>query len=148
MGLVLNAHIIIESGSDHWKVEAVLMAFFAAEMLHFSDSVHSDVESQVEPSRTNSCESSSARGPRVAGSLTPGYSAMVSATQSWTLTQHNNNPFWRGCVFTGEEPPPHSGESNHALSKQVALTQSQLSRPKSSRHHISTEHHYGGNILC
>ena len=27
---------------------------------------------------------------------------------------------WRDSVLTGEEPPPHSGELNHALLKEVA----------------------------
>ena len=41
----------------------------------------------------------------------------------------------------GEEPPPHSGELNHALTRAGGPTQSQLSRPVSSGHHISMEHH-------
>ena len=50
--------------------------------------------------------------------------------------QHNLG----GSVFTGEEPPPHSGELKHALTPAGGPTQSQLSRPMSSRHHISMEH--------
>ena len=53
---------------------------------------------------------------------------------------NNNNTIWGGSVFTGEEPPPHSGELNHALFQAGGPTQSQLSRPMSSRHHISMEH--------
>ena len=30
---------------------------------------------------------------------------------------NNNNAIWRGSVLTGEEPPPHSGELKHALTK-------------------------------
>ena len=53
---------------------------------------------------------------------------------------NNNNTIWGGSVFTGEEPPPHSGELKHALSQAGGPTQSQLSRPMSSGHHISMEH--------
>ena len=53
---------------------------------------------------------------------------------------NSNHTIWRGSVLTGEEPPPHSGELNHALSRVGGPTQSQLSRPMSSRHHISMEH--------
>ena len=42
--------------------------------------------------------------------------------------------------FRREEPPPHSGELNHALSLVGATTQPQLSRPMSSGHHICMEH--------
>ena len=45
--------------------------------------------------------------------------------------------FWGGSVLTGEEPRRHSGELNHALSPAGGPTQSQLSRPMSSGHHIS-----------
>ena len=53
---------------------------------------------------------------------------------------NNNNTIWGGSVLTGEEPPPHAGELNHALSQVGGPTQSQLSRPTSSRHRISMEH--------
>ena len=53
---------------------------------------------------------------------------------------NNNNTIWRGSVLTGEEPPPHSGELKHALPQAGGPTQSQLSRPVSSGHHISMEH--------
>ena len=53
---------------------------------------------------------------------------------------NNNNAIWGGSVLTGEELPPHSGELKHALSQAGGPTQSQLSRPMSSRHHISVEH--------
>ena len=46
----------------------------------------------------------------------------------------------QGSVLTGEELPPHSGELKHALSQAGGPTQSQLSRPMSSGHHISMEH--------
>ena len=42
--------------------------------------------------------------------------------------------------FRREEPPPHSGELNHALSLVGATTQPQISRPMSSGHHICMEH--------
>ena len=42
--------------------------------------------------------------------------------------------------MTGEEPPPHSGELKHALLQASGPTQSQLSRPMSSGHHVSMEH--------
>ena len=53
---------------------------------------------------------------------------------------NNNNTIWGGSVLTGEEPPPHSGELKHALTQAGGPTQSQLSRPMSSGHHISMEH--------
>ena len=56
------------------------------------------------------------------------------------VRNNNNNTIWRGSVLTGEEPPPHSGELKHALSQAGGPTQSQLSRPLSSGHHISMEH--------
>ena len=52
----------------------------------------------------------------------------------------NNNTIWGGSVLTGEEPPPHSGELKHALPQAGGPTQSQLSRPMSSGHHISMNH--------
>ena len=55
-------------------------------------------------------------------------------------TTNNNNTIWGGSVLTGEEPPPHSGELKHALSQTGGPTQSPLSRPTSSGHHISMEH--------
>ena len=54
--------------------------------------------------------------------------------------RNNNNTIWGGSVLTGEEPPRHSGELKHALSQARGPTQSQLSRPMSSGHHISMEH--------
>ena len=71
---------------------------------------------------------------------------------SWTythlsLTPYNNNcnndnndTICGGSVLTGEEPPPHFGELKHALPQAGGPTQSQLSRPMSSGHHISMEH--------
>ena len=53
---------------------------------------------------------------------------------------HNNNPIWENSVLTSEVLPPHSEKLNHALSQVGGPTQSQLSRPMSSRHHISMEH--------
>ena len=53
---------------------------------------------------------------------------------------NNNNTILGGSVLTSEEPPPHSGELKHALSHAGGPTQSQLSRPMSSGHHISMEH--------
>ena len=55
-------------------------------------------------------------------------------------SNNNNNTICRGSVSTGEEPPQHSGELKHALSQAGGPTQSQLSRPVSSGHHISMEH--------
>ena len=57
-----------------------------------------------------------------------------------TDSNNNNNPIWGCSVLTGEEPPPHSGETSHALSQVGGPTQSQLSRPMSLGHHISMEH--------
>ena len=54
-------------------------------------------------------------------------------------TNHNNIPIWRGSVSTSEEPSPNSGELNHALSQVGDPTQSQLSRPMSSGHHIASK---------
>ena len=42
-------------------------------------------------------------------------------------------------MLIGEEPPLHSGELKHALSKAGGPTPSELSRPMSG-HHISMEH--------
>ena len=55
-------------------------------------------------------------------------------------------PTWRGSVLTGEEPPPHSGELNHALSHVGGPTQSQLSAlcRQDTTSPWSTD--YGGNI--
>ena len=53
---------------------------------------------------------------------------------------NNNNTIWGDSVLTGEEPPPHSGELQHALPRAGDPTQSQLSRPMSLGHHISIEH--------
>ena len=55
-------------------------------------------------------------------------------------SNNNNNTIWGGSVSTSEEPPLHSGELKHALPQAGGPTQSQLSRPMSSGHHISTEH--------
>ena len=107
------------------------------------------------PSSTHSCECSRAGGAGVAGSLLPGDSALglcqltvvtwtydgfkaVSEQQQQTTT--TTNTIWGGSVLTGEEPPPHSGELKHALPQAGGPTQSQLSRPMSSGHHISMEH--------
>ena len=59
---------------------------------------------------------------------------------SCSVPNNNNNTIWRGSVLTGEEPPLHSGELNHTHTQAGGPTQSQLSRPMSSRHHISMEH--------
>ena len=55
---------------------------------------------------------------------------------------HNNNniTIWGGSVLTGQELTPSSGELKHALPHAGGPTQSQQSRPMSSRHHISMEH--------
>ena len=43
------------------------------------------------------------------------------ASQSICVRNNNNSiPIWGGSVFTGEEPPPHSGELTHALSQVCA----------------------------
>ena len=60
-----------------------------------------------------------------------------------SLTSDTNNhkePQTQRSVLTGEEPPPHSGELKHSLTQAGGPTQSQLSRPMSSGHHISMEH--------
>ena len=80
----------------------------------------------------------------------PGTAGCI-AMSLWTYTSHikarvrnnnnnNNNTIWGGSVLTGEEPPPHSGELKHALPQAGGPTQSQLSRPMSSGHHISMDH--------
>ena len=57
------------------------------------------------------------------------------------ITHNNNsNTIWRVSVLSGVELPPHSGELKHALTQAGGPSQSQLSRLKSSRHHISMEH--------
>ena len=63
-----------------------------------------------------------------------------SAPQQPQPQQPQNNTIWGGSVLTGEENPPHSGELKHALPQAGGPTQSQLSRPMSSGHHISMEH--------
>ena len=40
-----------------------------------------------------------------------------------SVPHNNNNTIWRGSVLTGEEPPRHSGELNHALSQVGGPTQ-------------------------
>ena len=53
----------------------------------------------------------------------------------WPYTSHLEalvQTIWGGSVLTGEEPPPHSGELEHALSQEGGPIQSQLSRPMSS----------------
>ena len=90
---------------------------------------------------------------------------MIDLDDLWPYTSHlrarvknNNSPIWGGSVLTGEEPPPHSGDLTggsvltgdgppphsgdltHALTQVGGPTQSELSRPMSSRHHISMEH--------
>ena len=59
-----------------------------------------------------------------------------------TAQQYNNknNTVWGGSVLTSEEPQRNSGELNHALSQVGGPTESQLSCPMSSVHHISMEH--------
>ena len=56
------------------------------------------------------------------------------------FNNNNNNTIWGGSVLTGEEPPLHSGKLKHALLQAGGPTQSQLSHPLSSGHHISMEH--------
>ena len=68
----------------------------------------------------------------------------------WTHTcclraRVQNNNKTTTIIQSGEAPfsqasPLHSGELNHALSQAGGPTQSQLSRPVSSGHHISMEH--------
>ena len=53
---------------------------------------------------------------------------------------NNNNTIWGGSVLTSEEPPLHSGKLKHSLPQAGGPTQSQLSRPMSSGHHISMGH--------
>ena len=57
-----------------------------------------------------------------------------------SVENNNNNTIWGGSVLTGEEPPHHSEDLKHALTQAGGPTQSQLSRPMSSGHHISMEH--------
>ena len=58
-----------------------------------------------------------------------------STTTTTTIIHSGEAP-----LLTSEEPPPHSGELKHALPQAGGPTQSQLSRPMSSGHHISMEH--------
>ena len=107
----------------------------------------------LEPSSTRALTGVTVRGLGVA--LTPGVHSQVlghllciiNSQGLWIYTlflnvvnNNNNNIIWGGSVLTGEEPPPHSGELKHALSQAGGPTQSQLSRPMSSGHHISMEH--------
>ena len=86
--------------------------------------------------------------PSMARSSLPSRASLANWTVvTWTYTHssrfqnnNNNNTIWRGSVFTGEEPPPHSGELKHALTQAGGQPKSQLSRPVSSRHHISMQH--------
>ena len=74
------------------------------------------------------------------GTATTATTTIRTTTATTTATTTNSNPNWRGSVSTGEEPPRHSWElMNHALSQVGGPTQTQLSRPMSSGHHISTE---------
>ena len=59
---------------------------------------------------------------------------------STRTTQNNINTIWRGSVLTGEAPPP-LWEVASCLLQSGGPTQSQLSRPLSSGHHASIEHH-------
>ena len=108
-----------------------------------------------EPSTTKSSSLSRARGSggvarvRLPGDLPPmSLSDSLHRSMSCDHTQsssrvrdnNNNNTIRGGSVLTGEEPPPHSGELKHALPQAGGPTQSQLSRPMSSGHHISMEH--------
>ena len=68
-----------------------------------------------------------------------GHTHSIPLTRVWN-NNNNNNTIWGGSVLTGEEPPHHSGELQHALTQAGGPTQSQLSRPMSSGHHISMEH--------
>ena len=64
------------------------------------------------------------------------------------VRNNNNNTIWGGSVLTGKEPPPHSGELNHALSQAGGPTQSQLSARcrQDTTSPWSTD--CGGNIFC
>ena len=93
---------------------------------------------------THSCESSRARARLLSGTL-PIHPPSCGHTHDvkdrvQNNNNNNNNTIWGGSVLTGEEPPPHSGELKHALPQAGGPTQSQLSRPMSSGHHISMEH--------
>ena len=85
-----------------------------------------------------SSDANARRGRR--GVLMDTDNALLHPSTSRVPEHNNNNTIWRGSVLTGEEPPPHAGELNHALSQVGGPTQSQLSRLMSSRHRISMEH--------
>ena len=70
----------------------------------------------------------------------PAHNTQHTTHNTQHTTHNNNNTIWRGSVLTSEEPPHHSGELNHALHQAGGPTQSLLSRPLSSGHHISMEH--------
>ena len=113
-------------------------------------------EEFFQPSTTHSCESSRAwrwrgrRESRLPGDLPPiglrdcwcnsarcGHTHRSLPARARKNNNHSNNTIWRGSVSTGEKLPLHSGELNHALFPVGGPTQSQLSRPMSSGHHIS-----------
>ena len=95
-------------------------------------SVRTDVERHFsKPSSIHTCECSSALAQRTSASC--GHTQLdflQSVSESTTIIQSGEAPF-----VTGEEPPPHSEELKHALTQAGGPTQSQLSRPMSSRHH-------------
>ena len=81
------------------------------------------------------------------GDVSPGFDDQLVVTRCHRrlaplprVRNNNKDTIWRGSVLTVEELPPHSGEFNRALSQAGGPTQSQLSHPTSSGHHISMEH--------
>ena len=68
--------------------------------------------------------------------------AQLKRSETAKQQQHNNNnsnPIWRGSALTGEEPPRHSGELNHALSQVGGPTQT-----ATLLHVVKTPHLHGG----
>ena len=119
------------------------MKCFSRILRHFSRSSSClGVERQFsEPSRTHTCECSRAPAQFHAQSMwTCTFRLKVRVNNNNNHNNNNNNTIWGGSVLTGEELPPHSGELKHAHSQAGSPTQSQLSRPMSSGHHISMEH--------
>ena len=90
-----------------------------------------------EPSMTKS--SLPSRVPMPLSTVVVDKHTRLTSARVWN-NDNNNTTIWGGSVLTGEEPPPHSGELKHALPQAGGPTQSQLSRPMPSGHHISMEH--------
>ena len=130
--------IFVRNRDRHFSAMMAVKGFFLAVFPQFSlSSGFPRVQRQFsEPSMTKSSSSSQSHSNLTVASC--GHTHLVPLT--CFRNNNNNNTIWGGSVLTGEEPPPHSGELKHALTQAGGPTQSQLSRPMSSGHHISMEH--------